>query len=240
MFVIAVCDDNPAVCDQLEEILLQYAVQVRRNIGVEKFDSGEHLLDYILQVNAFDLIYLDIELGGISGVEVGQKIRKGLNDYRTEIVFISGRDSYDRQLFDVQPLNFIPKPIQKDLVIDALNLALVRAEEKSIVFQYQKGHDLIRVPVNDIVYFESLNRQIRIAYTDRDDLYYGNLDDVMKKLFGGHFIQIHRSYYINYDHVTVFRYSEVVMSNGAVLPVSRSKRPELRRFLMNQMQVSHR
>ncbi len=135
---------------------------------IEVFYSGESFLADIMQGNQFDLIYLDIEMDQINGIEVGRQIRKEMKDYTTEIVYVSGKDEYDRQLFEVQPLHFIPKPIASNIVIDDLKLALERSKK------------------------------------------------------------LHRSYLINFNHISIFRYDEVVMSNGDILPISQSRRKAIR------------
>lgn len=233
MFKIAICDDDKAVCAQIEHILLDYCDR-RLKLDIEVFYTGESLLAFLTAGNTFDMIYLDIEMGKTSGVEVGRQIRKFLKDYITEIVYISGNDGYDRQLFDVQPLHFIPKPIMDAVVIDDLKLALERSQKMGGFFKYQKGYDFYKILVNNILYFESQNRELKIVTTTGKDTFYGSLENVMLAVSQYRFLQIHRSYLINYYHVAVLRYSEVVMSNGEILPISRAKRQELRNLQMDE------
>lgn len=225
---IVICDDDKMICSQLENILLQHAEKSANDIQVSVFFSGESLLEYINHGNFFDLIYIDIKMQNINGIEVGKYIRKTLKDYATELIYISGYDTYDRQLFDVQPLHFIPKPISESMVLDDLQLALERIGKRTIYFHYQKGHDVYRVPVHEILYFENASREIKIYMVDHSDSFYGTFDEIALRLSGQSFIQIHRSYLMNYNHVNILRYAEVVMSNGAVLPISRAKRKEFR------------
>lgn len=235
MIKIAICDDNSNICAQLEDILLSYAASTYLKVDIDVFFTGEKLLDYIKCGNTFDLIYLDIELGQVNGIEVGKQLRKVLKDYSTEIVYISGHDGYDRQLFDVQPLHFIPKPISKAVVIDDLNLAMERSKKRTAFFQYQNRFDTYKIPVDEIIYFESLNRKIKIVTTQDEHFFYGSLESIMLRLAGEQFLQIHRSYVINYNHITVLRYTEVTMSNGITLPISRTKQQEFRNIQLNEI-----
>ena len=234
MIKIAVCDDDRLICSQVEDILLKHANRNYMKINTDVFYSGESLLNYLKQDDSYDLIYLDIELGEISGIQVGQQIRKIMKNYTTEIVYISGKDNYYRQLFDIQPLNFIEKPINPQPVIESLELALERLKKSTGFFQYQKGHEIYKVEISRILYFESLNREVRIMMTDQEDLFYGNLEDISIRVSGYSFLKIHRSYLINYNHASILRYSEVVMSNGAVLPISRNRRQEIRNLQINE------
>ncbi|MDD3339850.1 MAG: LytTR family DNA-binding domain-containing protein [Lachnospiraceae bacterium] len=228
------CDDDKVVCVQIESILLDYSKGACLKLEPYVFYSGESLLNYLTQGNAVDLIFLDIELGRINGVEVGRQIRKVLKNFNCQIVYISGSDSYDRQLFDVQPLHFISKPIKDSVVIDDLKLYMERANKVEAFFNYQKGHDTYKIAIREIIYFESLNREIKMITTKGDILFYANLQEVATYMAKHQFIQIHRSYLINYNHANILRYSEVVMSNGEVLPISRTKRQELRNLQINE------
>lgn len=230
---IAICDDHKIICSQIENILLDYSNRNCLKLHIDVFFSGESLLSFMAQGHSYDLVYLDIQMGVINGVKVGHHIRKVIKDYSTEIVYISGKDGYDRQLFDVQPLHFIPKPIQASIVIDDLKLAMERAQKNNVFFQYQKAHNIYKTPINNIIYFESQNRENKIVTTSGEDSFYGNLGDIELKVTGHQFLRIHRSFLINYNHIAVLRYSEVVMSNDVTLPISRTKRQVFRKLQIN-------
>ena len=233
MINIAVCDDNKYICAQIEDILLSYSEVTPLKINVSIFYTGESLIEYIKKNNVFHLIFLDIELEEMNGVDVGIYIRQILKDYKTEIIYISGSDSYDRQLFDVQPLHFIPKPIEKKTVIDDLNLAIERLNISEHYFKYQKGHDLYNIAISDILYFESRKREIVIVTTNSEDTFYGNLDIIADELFNYQFFRIHRSYLINYRHAKIIRYTEVMMTNHVVIPIGKTKRSTFRKQQMD-------
>lgn len=233
MFRIAICDDEYAICSEVERILLQYAKQNFLQLDIEVFFSGEELYKFIENEHGFDLIYLDIELKFMNGIEVGKKIRKTLLDHKTEIVYISGRDEYDRQLFDVQPLHFIPKPIDPKVVIEDLNLAMLRAEKLNHIFTYKKGTEIYRIPTKDILYFESIDKEIKIVSVNNVDTFYGKIREVYQTVAKYHFIKIHRSYIINYLHTAHFKYDEVTMSNGVRLPISQARRKEVREIQLS-------
>lgn len=224
---IAVCDDDRKVCVQIEEIILEYARGASIGAEVELFFSGEQLLK-ALDGGGFDLIYLDIEMAGVSGIDVGSQIRKVRRDYSTEIVFVSGKEGYDRKLFALQPLNFIAKPVSAGAVIENLEIAREKMAGKNRFFSYKVSTESHRVPLDSIIYFESQGREIRLVTTKGERHYYGRLEDAESELAGSQFIRIHRSYLVNYNHIEILRYREVVMSDGATLPVSRSRQQGLR------------
>lgn len=233
MFKIAICDDEQVICSQIESILLDYSKRTHLKVDVIVFYSGEKLYKYMEQGHAFDLIYLDIEMEPMNGLEVGKKIRSMMLDYRTDIVYISGKDGYDRQLFDVQPLHFIPKPIEVNMVIKDLNLAMLRAGKLGGVFSYKKANESYKIPIKDIIYFESFGKKTRIFTINNEETFYGTMQQVYKMVGKYQFIQIHRSYIINYKHISISKYEEVTMSNGTKIPISQLKRKEVRKIQLS-------
>ena len=104
---IAICDDDKLICSQIENALLSYTNSICLEVKLSVFYGGKSLLDYIEQGFPLDVLYLDIEMDQIDGIEVGRRLRKVLRNHEIEIIYISGHDHYDRQLFDVQPLHFV-------------------------------------------------------------------------------------------------------------------------------------
>ena len=234
MFNIAICDDDLAVCNHVKQILLNYAEKSQLGIDVQVFHSGVSLIKDLKKGNRFNLIYLDIKMKKMNGVDAGLYIRQTLNDYSTEIVFITGTEGYERQLFDVHPLHFISKPIKESVVISDLLLALDRVKNKRVRFNYKKGHEYFNTPLDEIIYFESQGREIIIVTTKGKDKFYGNMTNILKEVPPEQFLLIHRSYLVNISYIDSQNYSEVTMTNGVVLYISSSKRKEIRSILTNK------
>ena len=165
MFKIAVCDDIKATCDELKEIILSKAKgALHENISVDIFYSGDALISDIGEGNLYDLIFLDIELGGkINGVEIGHIIRDEMDDYITQIVYISSKNNYDRQLFDVQPLHFLQKPIDVSKLLNDIKLAIKISGKENKIFEFKNLRNTVKVPYKDILYFESKGREISLV-----------------------------------------------------------------------------
>lgn len=233
MFRIAICDDEQAICSQIENILLLYSKRTCLEVDIIVFYSGKELYKYIESGHGFDLIYLDIEMELMNGLEVGKKIRNTMKDHKTEIVYISGKDGYDRQLFDVQPLHFIPKPINPKMIIEDLNLAMLRADKLGGIFTYRKTIETYKVPIKDIIYFESMDRELRIVTINKEDIFYGAIQQIFETVAKYQFIKIHRCHIVNYRHIAIFKYNEVIMSNGMRLPISQSRRKEVREIQLS-------
>lgn len=233
MFRIAICDDDKIISSYIEKIILKYSKRTHLEVDISVFFEGEELYRYMELGHGFDLIYLDIEMKSMNGLEVGNKIRNIMQDHKTEIVYISGKDHYDRQLFAVQPLHFISKPIHPKKIIEVLKLAMLRANKLGGIFVYRKKTETYKVPIKDILYFESINREIRIITTNSEDNFYGSIQEIFEEVARYQFIRIHRSYLVNYNHISIFKYDEVIMSNDISLPISQSRRKEVREIQLS-------
>ena len=228
MFKIAICDDVPSVCSDLKAMITDMKNDlICKEITIDTFYSGEALIDNIKEENLYDLIFLDIELGKINGVEVGHIIREQMEDYVTKIIYISSKDVYDRQLFDVQPLHFLKKPIDSKKVFDDIQLAMKISEKENRNFEFKSFRNTIKVPYRDILYFESRGRKVFLVGTKNNYTFYGNIKD-LEEVLPKFFIHPNRSYFVNYEFVTCFKFEELIMTDGSVIPISRNKRKEIR------------
>lgn len=229
MFKIAICDDIKSTCDEIKDIILNISKgTLSENISIDIFYSGEALISDIREENLYDLIFLDIELGGkINGVEVGRIIRGEMDDYITQIVYISSKNNYDRQLFDVQPLHFLQKPIDVLKIENDIKLAIKISGKENRFFEFKNLRNIIKVPYKDILYFESRGREIILVSCKTQYIFYNNIHS-LSKILPDFFIYPHRSYLVNYELITCFKFEELVMSNGDVIPISRNKRKEIR------------
>lgn len=100
----------------------------------------------------------------MNGVESGQLIRNELNDHSTpQIVYISAKNSYDRQLFDMQPLNFLSKPIEKNKLFKSIDLTALPMRDKERVFVFENKPRIYKIKLNDIFYFKSFNHYYKFV-----------------------------------------------------------------------------
>jgi DNA-binding LytR/AlgR family response regulator len=228
MLRIAVCDDEKAICAQLEYILKKISDSLLEEIQIEVFFSGEELCEFLIKNAYFDIIFLDIELKLMNGIEVGKKLREEMLNEITQIIYISGKESYAMELFEVRPLNFLVKPLSHERIKEVFKTALRLIKRNEQFFTYQMGHISYKVAMKDILYFESNDRKINIITTKGVDTFYGSLDETLKQVEESQFLNIHKSYLVNYNYIARFEYTQVTMANGKVLPISQARRKTIR------------
>ena len=232
MLNIAICDDENTICNQLEYIL--YNIRLKHNIkfNIDIFFNAESLYEKLNQDAHYNLIFLDIELGNMSGVDLGRKIREDMNNQSTQIIYISSKTSYAMELFSVRPLNFLIKPLTTEKVDKVFNIFLNLINTSVELFTYNKNKKEYSFLISDIIYFESDTRQINIYTKDEIDTFYGSLKEIHKKLKDFGFIFIHRSYLININQVKVFKYDKVTLLDETIINISQTYRKNVRDIQM--------
>ncbi len=234
MLHIAICDDDSVACAEVEEILLSFRNTLPTKIEIEVFYSGEDLYGFITSGGCIDLIFLDIEFKTVNGIEIGKKIREEMKNETTQIIYISGKESYAMELFEIRPLNFFIKPLQAEKIKKAVKKAIELIEKGNQFFEFKNGRNLLRVPIKNILYFESNGRKVRLITQNEIHEFYGKISDIEQQLNSKDFFQIHKSYLVNYFHVTEYQYESVKLTNKEVLIISQQNRKSTCNWLLQR------
>ncbi len=228
MFRIAVCDDKSEMCSVIENALLCYEKNNETALDVEVFYSAKELFSHLKQGDSYDLIFLDIEIPGMTGLELGDSIRNYMDDYRTKLVFVSGAEMYYRELFELQPLHFLLKPIKESDVIKDLKLALKLSGIEDAKFEYTIAKEQFKIPFDDILHIVSEGRRMVLTTADDRVKFYSTLEDVWLKVKKHRFIRIHRAFIVNYSYITAIAADRITMSDGAEFTIGRAYKEEFR------------
>lgn len=231
MYSIGICDDGVNTCASLEKMVLQYAEKNKLKMLTQVWYTGEDLCTFLEQGGHLDILFLDIELFQLSGIEVGNFIRNRMEDRGMQIIYISGESSYAQRLFKSQPMDFLVKPITQQQIEESLALAVKLIEKSSEKFEFQNGRVYYYISYSDIIYFESVGRKIKIVAAGTEKEFYGEIGDLDKKL-PIEFFKIHQSYVINKAHVLRYTYEMVEMDNGTMLSISKAYRKKVRERLL--------
>lgn len=229
MINIAVCDDNISTTKQIEK----YIYACNYNSYVTIFHSGEDLMKSIKLDYNYDLIFLDIEMPKINGINTAKKLRE--MDIESLIIYVSSHKDYYYDAFETEPFRFINKPINYNLFKNIFDLAVDRLTKLSNYFYFQKDKKIRQIILNQVIYFESHRRTINIVTAKETFSYYGKLDDVEQVLAEKkiNFFRIHKSYIINSEYITQLEFTKVHLANGEILPISENRRIKIRSAYMN-------
>ncbi|HBA68466.1 MAG TPA: DNA-binding response regulator [Lachnospiraceae bacterium] len=233
MYNIGICDDGKNICASMEEMILHYMKEREILIEVKVWYTGEALCGYLQQGGRVDILFLDIELLHLTGIEVADFIRNRMENRLMQIIYISGIASYAQQLFKTQPMDFLIKPITQTKIDDSLDLALKLLGRNMDKFKFQYGRDYYYLPFGEIMYLVSEGRKIRIITLHEEKEFYGKLRDVLNSL-PQEFIVIHKSYIVNREHIVRYAYEVVELTDGTVLTISKANRKQVRERLLQE------
>ncbi|MCM1539969.1 MAG: LytTR family DNA-binding domain-containing protein [Blautia sp.] len=233
MYSIGICDDGENICTSIENMLLQYAKKHDIQFDTNVWYTGEGLKEYLEAGNQLDILFLDIELFKMTGIDVGNYIRKQLDNMGMQIIYISGKSSYAQQLFKTQPLDFLVKPILQDQINETMETAIRIIKKKEERFEFQQGKQYYYVPMGDIIYLGSERRKIKVVTMKATFEFYGRLKDVAKRL-SEDFVVIHQSYIINKEYVFRYTYEMVELMNGTILTISPANRKLVRDRILRE------
>ena len=229
---IAICDDEIGTCADIENLIISYAKSHALQIETEVFYSGETLYDSIQGEYTFDLIFLDIELFELDGVQVGKQIREQLGDENISIVYISSKETYAMDLFQIRPLDFIIKPITREKISTVLEKFIRLNETRKNAFYFNRDKSIHKLYFDEIRYFACNGKKIEI-YTEKGKAeFYGGMQGVLEQVTGKGFWTIHKSYIVNAAYVSVYRHDCVELTDGTILPISQKYRKAMKSCLM--------
>lgn len=216
---IAICDDDVRVAKSLKEMIVTNIDQDVQGINV--FSSAEEMMFHI-EDNMYDIIFMDIELGEESGIQLSKKIKA---KYPTsEIVFISGFDDYYLDVYDVEHVYFLRKPITIDKLQAAVDFASKNLQESSENYLTVVNRKSInRVPMSAITYLEK-NKRVIIVHTIDGKEYqmYGKFDELMGALSSS-FVQCHYSFVVNMKYINSISDKKVYVADEFEIPISKSR-----------------
>ena len=232
MYHIGVCDDEREVCIQLADMVYAYDRQMNIGIDVSIWNTGEALYQDLRNHRPIDLLFLDIELVSMDGIQIGRLIRTELANQDISIAYISAKSSYAMELFKIHPIDFLVKPVSDQDIHETIEEALRLYKRSNALFEYRANGYNCKLSYKNIVYFYSENKKVNIVTADSVISFTGKIKDLTERL-PKNFIQIHQSYIINMDHMYECSYETVRMRGGVQLNISQPYRKQVRKHIMD-------
>lgn len=229
---IAVCDDDRKFCYKMKEILEQYEETKGICIELDLFFDGNELCRRLKTGEQYHLIFLDVLMRQLNGVETGKFIRKVMEDYDTRIIYVSCDEDHAVELFQNQPTNFLKKPVQAQAIFQNLDAIQKRDRENQKQFFYKQGKLIHEIPYSEIIYYQSMGRKIQIHTPKQIYEYNGKLSQLLREGIPSNFICIHKSYIVNRDYISGKMYDKVYLKGEKIwLSISQKYRKSVREQL---------
>lgn len=224
MTKIIICDDDCLFATKL-------CHEIRKNLDKIGKSAQIHTFQYIEDIPQrifaeCDIAFLDVDFTDkrYTGMDIARQIRKLQKN--AVILFVTNYPEYAPEGYEVQAFRYLLKSEINTKLSRYLSQALQQLAESKRIFQIPVGGDILRLPVDNIIYIEAQlhtvvvhsvknNNQGSIEYT-----FYSTLTSVEDQLASLGFLRIHKSYLVNMRHIIKYMCKEAVLSNGVILKVS--------------------
>ena len=223
MLTIAICDDEKKICDYIESRTTEFLAKNDLEAEVSVFYDGSELLKKCENnTQHFDIIFLDIKMKTLNGVECAKLLRDiGVNSL---IVFITSSAEYVFSGYEVKAFRYILKTDLVNAFSRVFSECLLELKKLDTSFFTVKTSSSVKnIPLSDILYFESNKRLLNIHTKNEVVSFYEKLDNVENELKEKDFIRIHQSFLVNAQKIKSVSKDSVLLINGFSLPVSKSK-----------------
>ena len=226
----AICDDERVHINELEEY---FAQKEDLQIESEPFESGEALLDAYKQgQQSFDALFVDMEMGGMNGIETANAIRE--IDERVSIVFVTSHEEYAIDCFQCSPLRFVKKPLQLEKMDDALRAINHVLTQKHATFSFYENKNYVRLYCADIIYCEGSRNKVVLYTVSGVHQVHMTFAEVEKALAPGMFYRCHKGFLVNLGYIKKIVGQDIVLHHcETVLPIGRAYKQGLREAVVD-------
>lgn len=229
---IAVVDDEEIIRQQIRGFIKKQ----KPEFYISDFATGEELLAAKAD---FDIIFLDIQMEGMGGIEAARSLRQKNMD--AVLVFITGMKEYVFEAFDVSAFHYLLKPVGEKKFMEVLGRAVDEAgrrkgqkEQQIFIKTKNQGYTL---NLSSILYIENRGKKVEIHTTDMEEIIetYATMDELEGQLGGG-FYRCHRGYLVNMAHIVRYDNDSISLSNGGKVYLTRKKHNEFVKAYMWYLQ----
>ena len=219
---VAICDDNLAERNNLLELTTRISRFDGYDAEFEVFENAKQMLFELEdKLELVDIMFLDINMPGIDGMEAASKFRS--NGYIGEIVFITVSKTHMLRAFDVRAFNYIVKgETDRKRTEKIIKDVFETASEKSKEYMLFTGIGEYRnIAINEIKYFEVRGKIITVYYGSKSFEFISTIGKLENMLFTKGFIRVHRSFLVSLPYIKMFTYEEITLIDNTVISVGR-------------------
>ncbi|TKG97083.1 response regulator transcription factor [Puteibacter caeruleilacunae] len=214
-----IIDDEPLALDLLEDFIQRVPFLSLQEKFNEPFDAFRYIQD-----NEIDLIFLDIEMPSINGVEFVKSLSQ-----KPQIIFTTAHSHYALEGYELEITDYLIKPFLFDRFLKAVNKAYrmqrlfsnktkpaEQAPARQNFILVKTGYNTVKVNLDDILYIEGLKDYIKIHLTDKSILTLNSLKKVQDKLPDDIFVRVHRSYIVSLARIDSIQRNRIVIGKDHI------------------------
>lgn len=245
MPLITLCDDSLQDLMYTEKLLLSYQEKYPENLfSINKYSDPEKLYARMEEGEYADIYILDILMPERSGIQLGRLIRSRSRE--SVLIYTTTSEDYALEAYQVFAGRYLVKPLEEAVFGEAMQYALAQTNLGSgQVFRIKTAEGVLAVVYSGILYVECRARSLFLYTKDgnciRSIVLRRPFEEELEELLDSWgFIQIHKSFVVNMEHILRYNQNSIVMVNGQTLPVSRNKARQVKRKYMGFMTDKYR
>jgi DNA-binding LytR/AlgR family response regulator len=215
---LAVCDDEAGQAQYMKMLAGKWAKENNLKVTVDMYGSAEKYKEAKNAGETYDILLLDIEMGGESGMELARELRAGGENLI--IVFVTGYAEYMPEGYDVSALHYLVKPIDEHKLFLVLGRARKALKSEPEMLAVEINRKNILIPLGDIVYIESSLNYIMIHTAKGQYKAKMPLTEIEDKLGGG-FFRCTRSFIVSLRWIQIITKKEITLTTGVSIPLGR-------------------
>lgn len=219
---IAIVEDSILGLNQIQEYLQTYFSKRQIFRTVDTFLNGETFLESF-EPGKYDLIFLDILMGGISGIDVARRIREKKSD--CIIIFTSVSTEFALQGFEVRAFDYLLKPLSQEKFDHTMELCHEELIKRIRYIEVKESRSMVKILLQDIIYTDYYNHYIQIHTAKRVVRSYQQFDMFAPLLLCyPQFLCCYRNCIVNMNRISLVDKNDFIMDNGERIPIIRNSR----------------
>ncbi|HIU64212.1 MAG TPA: response regulator transcription factor [Candidatus Avacidaminococcus intestinavium] len=226
----AIVDDLKQERDLLKSYLEKYCQENNLFIQLSIFSSGEELLkDY---TEKYDLIFLDIYMSGLTGLETAKKIRE--RDKNCLLIFSTTSPDFAIKSFRVRAFDYLLKPYNFTQFTEVMLLAEKSLKISTRFIEVKESREMVKIFLRDIIYVDYSNHYVQIHTKERlikTYMYFADFALLVAKY--PQFLHCYRNCLVNMEYITALQDNDFALSTGESLPINRTKKVEIKQLYAN-------
>ena len=206
MIKAAFCDDDLSVLNELHVLMDNYRVERNQEITYTAFHSPLELIAQIEKGMRFDILFLDVLMPGVNGIETAQEIRE--YDSAMKIIFLTSSAEYAVESYTVNAYFYQLKPIWPESfyrLMDSVLKECAQEQRRSLILRCKSG--ITQISLDRLMYCEVQGRTLVFHMQNGEQLEsVGSMDDLSGQLAKyNNFLRAHRSYLVNMEYIKTIK-----------------------------------
>lgn len=231
---IAVCDDDSTELTQISSLLGDYRLEKKASFTYKAFSGALDLLEEMTN-KKFDLLFLDILMPGINGMQAAHEVRAF--DENAKIVFLTSSPEFAVESYSVGATTYLLKPIMREVLFPVLDrlFATRQLEDDCLAIKCKTG--IIRILFSKLSYVEVLGKIL--SFHMSDGTVYETAAPLSEYentiLLHPEFLRVHRSFLVNLWQMQELNTQDFITLSGKTVPISRRFYPQVRDAYMKSL-----